>query len=140
MDRTPDTMIQHFRESNVDSYVLGNFLAKQGIKRIEFDNLLQGISRPNHSLKGSLYFPFAYITTTRFCLIGSYEERVHKPLRTISACNKECQDHTFKLQHKQMPVELFLKGNTQFFKNERIPENLRELNIDRLIYQPEIPL
>lgn len=136
MGRVPDTMIEHFRQSNVDNLMLSDFLISKGIKRIELDNLLQGVSRPTHSLKGSLYIPFAYITTTRFCLVNS----VNRPLRTVSSCNKECQNYVLKLQHKQMAVELFLKGNTQFFKNEHLPENLKQLNIDRLVYQPEIPL
>lgn len=140
INRVPDIMIQHFRQSNVDSPDFSNFLINKGIERIEFDNLLQGFNRPTQALKGSLYFPFAYITTTRFCLLSSYEDRANKPLRTIFPCNKECQNYTFKLQHRQIPVEIFLKGNTQFLRNEHMPEDLRQLNIDRLVYQPEIPL
>lgn len=138
--RVPDSMVEHFRQSNVDSLICSNFLISKGIKRIELDNLLQGINRPSHLLKGSLYFPFAYVTTTRFCLTSSYADKVDKPLRAIFPCNKECQNYTFKLQHRRMPVELFLKGNTQFFKNEHLPRNLSQLDIDRIVYQPEIPL
>lgn len=138
--KVSDTMVEHFQKSNVDNRIVTNFLISKNIKRIEFDNLLQGVKRPLDSLKGSLYFPFAYITTTRFCLISSYEDNIRRPLRAIFACNKECQKYTLKLQHRQMPVELFLKGNTQFFKNKYVPEDLGQLNIDRSVYQPEIPL
>lgn len=44
------------------------------------------------------------------------------------------------LQHKQMPADLLLKGNTQFFKNEQLPDNLKDLSIDRIVYEPEIPI
>lgn len=138
--RVPDNMVQHFRKSNVDSLILTDFLISKQIKRVELDNLLQGISRPPHSLKSSLYIPFAYITTTRLCLLSSCEDKVNKPLRAISACNKECQKYTFRLAHKKMPIDLLLKGNTQFFKNERLPDNLNDLNIDRIVYEPEIPI
>lgn len=138
-EMTPKTMTQHFKESNVDVPILSDFLINNGINRVELDNLLQGITRGNPSLKASLYFPFAYVTTTRFCLTASAERRV-KFLRSISDCNKECQKYTLRLCHKNMPVDLFLKGNTQFFKNDSLPENLEQLNIDRLVYEPEIPI
>lgn len=140
MGRVPDAMIQHFRQSNVDSFTISNFLISKQIKRVELDNLLQGISRPPHSLKSSLYIPFAYITTTRLCLLSSCEDKGNKPLRAISGCDKECQRYTFRLAHKKMPVDLFLKGNTQFFKNGRLPDNLNDLNVNRIVYEPEIPI
>jgi hypothetical protein len=39
-----------------------------------------------------------------------------------------------------MPVKLLLKGNTQFFINEVLPDDLEALKIDRLVFQPRIPL
>lgn len=138
-DRVPKTMIQHFKESNIDVPILSEFLVDNGIKRVELDNLLQGIARESSLLKASLYFPFAYITSSRFCLIASSEKGL-RSFRSISNCNKECQKYTFRLRHKAMPVDLFLKGNTQFFKNKFLPENLEQLNIDRLVYEPEIPI
>lgn len=138
-DRVPKEMMQHFMASNVDVSILVDFLNDYGIKRVELDNLLQGMLRDTSSLKASLYFPFVYVTTTRYCLTASCENG-RKPLRSIPTCRKECQKYTFKLQHKNMPVDLFLKGNTQFFKNEALPEGLEQLKIDRLVYEPEPPL
>ncbi|MFH1339243.1 MAG: hypothetical protein ABIH40_05330 [Candidatus Omnitrophota bacterium] len=138
--KVPGDMIEHFCQSIVDSEATSSYLIDRGIKRIELDNLLQGVSRPSPLLKGSLYFPFAYVTTTRFCLISSYRDRIDKPLRSIFPCNRECQNYTFKLTHKQMPVELFLKGNTQFFRNDKLPEEQESLNIDRIVYEPEMPV
>jgi len=137
--RVPVNMIQYFSQSNVDTPALSDFLISKGIKRVELDNLLQGIIRNNPLIKGSLYIPFAYVTTTRFCLMNDYKERSRRP-RAVFPCRKECQDYLLKLRHKKIPVELFLKGNTQFFKNETLPDNLKQLNIDRLVYQPQIPL
>lgn len=138
-DKIPSSLIQHFKEVNMDAPILGDFLADNGFNRIELDNLLQGIDRQGCSLKSSLYFPFAYVTTTRFCL-AAYLQKKEGYFRSISECNKECQKYTFKLNHNTMPVDLILKGNTQFFRNVHLPENPEQLNIDRLVYQPEIPL
>lgn len=137
--KVPEAMIQHFRESNIDVPVVKDFLADSNVKRIELDNLLQGITRENPCLKASLYLPFAYITSTRFCLAASCETG-RKYLRSMPACNKECRRYTFRLRHKTMPVDLFLRGNTQFFRNERRLEDLDRLKIDRIVYQPEIPM
>ena len=138
--RVPDAMVDHFRRCNADSAVLRDFLAENRVKRIELDNLLQGIRRPADALPGSLYLPFAYITTTRLCLANSCEDRTHKPYRAIVPCHQECQKHSFRLRHKQIPVDLLLKGNTQFFKNERLPDNVSDLNIDRIVFEPEMPV
>lgn len=138
-EKAPQEMFQHFEQSNVDVPVLTEYLSANGIKRVELDNLLQGLDREESMLKASLYLPFGYITTTRFCLTASCESR-KKSLRTIPECNKECRKYTFRLKHKSMPVDLYLKGNSQFFKNERVPDNLECLAIDRLVYQPEIPI
>lgn len=134
----PDT-IRHFKGSNIDVPELSEFLMNNGIVRVELDNLLQGIDRENPSLRASLYIPYNYVTTTRYCLTaGCVTGENH--LRSISNCNKECQKYTFRLRHKKMPVDLLLKGNTQFFKNNSLPSNLEKLNIDRIVYQPEIPI
>lgn len=138
-DKVPSSLIQHFKEVNMDAPVLGDFLTNNGFKRIELDNLLQGIDRQGCSLKGSLYFPFAYVTTTRFCLSAGCKKN-ESVLRSICDCDKECQKYTFRLKHKTMPVDLLLKGNTKFFRNDVIPDNLKELNIDRIVHEPEIPL
>jgi hypothetical protein len=135
----PETMVEHFKESNIDVPSLSDFLINNGVNRIDLDNLLQGIARENPSLKASLYFPYAYVTTTRFCLAAISEQRTNF-LRSISNCSKECQRYAFRLSHKNMPVDLFLKGNTQFFRNESLPHNLEDLNIDRIVYEPEIPV
>ena len=49
------------------------FLLANAIERVEFDNLLQGLNLNGitSDLHLSLYLPFAYITTTRFCFMSS---------------------------------------------------------------------
>ena len=139
-NRVPESMFSHFQKSNVDSRIFRDFLKSKNVNRVELDNLLQGIDRPKESLKGSLYLPFAYVTTTRFCLSNFCLRNDIKALRSVYECNRSCQEHVFKLQHKDMPIDLYLRGNTQFFKNDNVPEKLGLLNIDRLVFQPEIPL
>ena len=139
LDKLPPAAIEHFKQSNVDVPSLAGFLKEKGIRRVELDNLLQGVSRPQASLKASLYYPYAYVTVTRYCaMIPSQEKKLN--LRSILACSRDCQNHEFELSHKSMPVKLLLKGNTQFIKNDRLPQNLEKLNIDRLVFQLCLPI
>ena len=136
--RVPEAMVDHFRRSNVDVPVLREFLQSKGVHRVELDNLPHGIAR-DPGMPASLYYPYLYVSTTRLCLSNSCDRRT-KPLRAIFPCGQECQTYTFRLSHEDMPVELLLRGNTQFYVNEKLPDNLHELGIDRLVFEPEIPL
>jgi hypothetical protein len=138
LGKVPEDMIRHFQQSNIDSSVLSNFLVSRHIKRVELDNLFQGISRPFPSLRGSLYMPFAYVTTTRICLFSLRKDNADRISRVISPCHKKCRERVFMLKHKKMPADLLLKGNTQFFKNEQLPDNLEDLSVDRIVDEPEI--
>ena len=137
--RVPNNTIEHFKQTNADSTATSDFLIKNRIHRIELDNLLQGISRPRPVLSASLYIPFAYITTSRYCLTRmAFNDE--KFTRSITGCKRECRISTFKLSHRQMPADIYLKGNTQFLQNSDIPDNLEELKIDRLVFEPTLPM
>lgn len=133
------SMKQYFKETNADTPVFSDFLSVNGIKRIEMDNVLQEINRGGEVLKASLYFPFIYVTTTRLCVTAACET-VKNFSRNIPVCGKECRKYTLRLHHYSMPKKLFIKGNTQFYKNDYVLENLKQLHVDRLVYEPEIPM
>ncbi|MGV8124062.1 MAG: hypothetical protein AB2L14_30290 [Candidatus Xenobiia bacterium LiM19] len=138
VDKVPPTMLDHFRRSTSDVPITREFLKTLGITRIELDNLLQGMERDN-DIPGSLYYPFGYITTTRLCLSNSCTSR-KESLRAIFPCKKECQHISFTLTHKDMPVPVYLAGNAQFYHCDKLPDNPEKLNIDRLVFEPEIPV
>ena len=134
-DKIPRKMWNHFQRSYLDLALVQDFLSQRGIRRVELDNLLQGIKR-DPRIPASLYYPYTYVTTTRMCLTNACDQRT-QPRRSIFPCRKECIIYTFKLTHRNMPLPLFIKGNTQFFKNEEIPSHLSELGIDRLVHEVE---
>ena len=134
----PKDALEHFKQCSAD--VGCDFLAHNNISRIELDNQLQGISRPGAPLKASLYSPYAYITTTRYCTMSPYNGAEKPSFRSIRPCNKECQESEHTLDHPSMPVRILLRGNTQFFKNETMPRDLEALHIDRVVFEPVIPV
>jgi hypothetical protein len=133
----PKPAWEHFRKSNVDVPSFLKFLEENNIRRVELDNVLQGIGDnfSNLSVKGSLYYPYAYITVTRLCLLN-----LKGPTPKIDDCSKDCQRHSFLLENKTMPVPIHLHGNTQFLKNEDLPNDLEEKGFDRIVYQPKAPI
>jgi len=139
LKQLPAAALEHFKQSNIDAPATAEALAQLGVVRVELDNLLQGICRPDPVFPASLYIPYAYVTTTRYCLAAGCEEP--RPFRrAIRPCAKECQKYDFTLTHRAMPVPLLLKGNTQFFVNDTLPQDLGALKIDRIVFQPRIPL
>lgn len=139
---TPEETINPFRKSNIEVPIFQRFLQENNIERVEIDNLLQGIDLDlsTSHLKGSLYIPFIYLTTTRRCLINSSDLISKEDIIGIYPCHRECQNYTAELKHELMPKTIILKGNTQFVKNEKIPNNLEKNGVNRLVYQPEIPI
>ena len=163
MNKLPKQAIEHFKKSNAEVPIFQEFLIKNGFERVELDNLLQGIgddlSRTacqrravlehaqkspisdisKSKIKASLYYPYAYVTTTRFCLTAICNKKDAIP--GINPCKKECKIYgPFKLTNKNMPVPLLLKGNTQFFENKKLPKDLERKGINRLVFEPELPV
>jgi len=142
IDILPETTIKYFRGFSLDTQAFRDFLLKNKVKRVELDNLLQGIelNLTNYGISASLYVPYAYITTTRACLSINCDVAGKEDEVGVFSCNKECQKYVFYLRNRIMPVLLIRKGNTVFFKNEKIPENLEKIGINRIVYEPKIPL
>ncbi len=144
MRKLPLPAAQHFKDSNVSLIWYRRFLFRNRIQRVEFDNLAQGIETAIGSgmcpMQGSLYIPYVYVTTTRICLVNGCDAEVKTDKVGIFPCGKECQKYTFYLTNSDIPVKLILKGNTQFFINEKIPRNLKSNGINRIVEQPEIPI
>ncbi len=141
-DKIPAASLDYFMTPNLSIPEVRSFLLHRGVTRVECDNLLQGLHLDDigKELHLSIYLPFAYVTTTRFCLMPS----IHDPGEMhigVLPCKKECQKFAFSLWNPVMTVPLIRKGNTIFFSNEEIPYQLiREGKIDRIVVQPEIPL
>ena len=141
-DKIPETSLDYFMTPNLSIPEVGSFLLNHGVTRVECDNLLQGLNLDGISkdLHISLYLPFAYVTTTRFCFMPSIHDPGEMKIGVLP-CKKECRQYAFSLWNPVMTVPLVRKGNTIFFSNEEIPQPLiREGKIDRIVVEPEIPM
>jgi hypothetical protein len=140
IDRLPETTVEYFRNSALGVPHLQSFLKKRGVSRVELDNLLQGMDLPVKGLETSLYYPWAFVATTRLCMTAGCDRPDAEERLGIFACSRECRKYSFVLENEIMPVPLVRKGNTVFFQNEELPQNLQETGISRIVLEPEIPL
>ncbi len=104
-------------------------LAEQGIKRIEQDNLLQGLAPLSAGLKSSLHLPYAMVTSSRNCPFRPDDES--------GPCPVYCGE-AFTLRSSETRTQLYQDGNAQFLYNECLSDNLFELGIDRVVTHPRM--
>jgi len=138
----PQATIDYFTTCSLSVAPYRKFLTENRIKRVELDNLLQGmkLDLSDWDISASIYLPYVYVTTSRLCLAASCDEQGKEDEIGIFPCKKECQQYTFLLTHPAMPVALIRKGNTVFFENEKLPDNIEQMNINRIVVEPEVPV
>jgi hypothetical protein len=142
--KAPEEMRQHLRLSHSSNGLFRELVREYNVERVELDNLLQGIATnlSSTALKGSLYYPFVFIAATRFCLAANCDRLSHAGKVGVFPCGKECLKYRFILESSEFNRSLFLFGNALYFENNKIPKNLGERGIDRLVFtakalQPE---
>lgn len=126
---------QGIKASYVNSNLFQGFLSKFGIRRVELNNLIQGLNLKEIRFKKSIYNPFVHISTTRFCPMETRYQKIYR----INVCKKECQSYYGILCNKAVPAIIYKRGNTTFYKNPLDINNSSYLDIDRVVFQPEIP-
>ncbi len=141
--KLPAELDFYYKGSNAASVpAIHNFLISRHIRRIELDNTAQGLflDFPEEKISASIYLPYVYISTTFFCPTAGCDEKEGSLLK-IKPCKRQCQRYIFKLRHRTMPKVIYLKGNTQFYKNARFQlKEWENLGADRIVYEPEIPI
>ncbi len=140
IDRLPATTVEYFRNSALGVPHLREFIKSRGVMRVELDNLLQGMDLPLRELDTSLYYPWAFIATTRLCMTAGCDRPDAAERLGIFPCGHECRRYSFILENEIMPVLLVRKGNTIFFQNDELPPDLPASGISRIVLEPEIPL
>ena len=129
LDLSP-AQAEHFRQGSWYSPPAAALLHDLGIRRVEVDNLLQGVAVLPPGLRGTLHVPYAMVASSRNCPF-------RKPGQE-TACPQPCGE-LFTLTTADSPRPLLQGGNTQFLHNDRIPAELATLGIDRVVEHLELP-
>ena len=142
LKQIPAETKEYFQGSNLDVPSAIRFLRQQGIERVEFDNLLQGLNLAGTavSISKSLYLPFAFISATRFCLSANCDDSSKMDYLGVFPCGKECLKYSFNLYNPVMTLPLIRRGNAVFFIHESIPKVVARQQVDRIVVQPELPV
>jgi len=134
--RPPGKLYQQgMKASYVNSSLLQDFLSKFGIERLELNNVIQGLYLKGIRFKKSIYTPYVNISTTRFCPMESRLQKLYR----INMCNKECQGYYYEMHSKSIPMVIYKRGSTTFYKNLLDVKSLEKNRIDRIVFQPELP-
>ncbi len=123
------------KASYINSPLLQDFLSKFGIRRVELNNLIQGLNLDGIKFKKSLYTPYVNISTTRFCPMETKFQKIYR----INVCRRECQRYYDILRSRAVPKIIYKRGNTTFYKNPVNIKKVVENGIDRIVFQPELP-
>lgn len=116
----------------------GSFLNKMGIRRLEFDNFNE--IQKCQSVPISYYYPYSVFFTTRYCSVADITDNKLKN-HGIIKCSKECLEiGELKISNPILVKSAILKGNAQFIKNKVDFAVLDRANIDRLVFQPHVPV
>jgi len=134
--KLPDKRYQRgIKASYINSPLLQGLLSKFGIRRVELNNLIQGLSLKEIKFKKSIYTPYIHICTTRFCPMESRFQKVYR----INVCKRECQRYYDILRNRAIPKVIYKRGNTTFYKNSLNIKEATRNGIDRIVFQPELP-
>ncbi|MFZ5633516.1 MAG: hypothetical protein ACOY40_11775 [Bacillota bacterium] len=126
-------------------------LKRLNVKRIELDNLLQGLDDglSHWGYKLSLYIPYGCITTGRICLFGSWGLKQPGKFRSTGrTCSRQCRHYRLEMRDMsgQVPKNggwrIVQKGNTVFYEQtaDLLAKGLEQagkLKISRIVYQPD---
>jgi len=128
-------------EHNYSSEIFVNCFKRFNIQRFELDNTFQKIRTiKNSKIKYSLYYPYVLLTTTNRCIIPIIMKYKDKPIIQPIECEKECLYSHILCKNRNIKKRIIMRGNTHFLINKNINDKIKKGEIDRLIYQPNIPL
>lgn len=113
-----------------------NFLKSKNIKRIELNNVSQGVNLENikNNFDFSLHVPFVCVSVTRYCGLEFKNEPNEFEIKECQA--KACKN--IELYNKDLKKLIFRSGNAFFYKNNILPENIQYSKIDRIVYDSNL--
>ncbi|NSL51407.1 hypothetical protein [Calidifontibacillus erzurumensis] len=128
-----------------------NFLKKNRVNRIEFDNLIQKMESPlEEDFSSSLHLGFGCIASGRSCIVGTLHKPKEEKFKGEIKCKQQCRHYQVELVLKKeklgtIPTRNFQKGNSVFYQQtmELIVKGLqwaKEKNVNRIVVSPKIPV
>ena len=148
IDVSVDEIAQNQKEALKDlNLSIGSYrkeLKSLGIRRVELDIVPQGVNLNPRAwgFSFSCYYPWTYLTCGRNCSTAAVNDPVREYVVVDEPCSKPCRTLNRSADIKESPVPIVQRGNTVFaFTHSYANPYLRGgISIDRLIFEPYIPL
>lgn len=139
--KVPDSHAGLARTSNLDLEQFRDYLISEGIRRVELDNVRTGYSaRLSPEIRSSLYYPFVSVSIARKCGYPA-DMQSSRSLARPFTCRRECEGAgPVAAEIRGGEKTVFSKGNAIFYFNDAIPDAPGEMNADRLVFMPKIPI
>lgn len=119
-------------------------LIRLGIKRAEIDIVPQGVEIDplNWNISFSTYYPWAYVTGSRNCSTAAIDDPRREYVVVDKPCSRACRRFNRTSNVDQFRTNILQRGNTVFaFTYEFAGPYLnREIPVDRLVFEPYIPI
>jgi len=135
---TQPNILKVLRSSALGHNELGKYLMSKKIKRIEYDNVLQGINTGNNPFKFrlDLYYPYVLASLSRICVFSStFKKECEKHRNNV--CQQECLDYKLMRKAKESlkinGLQIWQIGKANYFMNGTSPSNLKDF--DRIVLE-----
>lgn len=149
-DQAPEPARQALQESSTTVGYFRQFVEQAGVKRIELDNMIQGLSSLDEWLPVSLHLGYGCVATGRSCLVGTLHKPKESKFKGDVRCKQQCRHYLAELVNTNqrlgsLPTRMFQKGNSVFYVQEEdlLKQGLSLLEqqeVNRLVYSPRIPV
>lgn len=116
------SMKKSLKKTAADNEEFAALLRAHGVRMVELDNTILGFEPPR-GFHISVYYPFVFLTLTMKCCLGD--------------C-RTCDEKPYLLRHPDFPVDILLKGNAQFYRNNSL-KGLRNIAVHRMVLQGTLP-
>jgi len=124
--------------SHVEAESFQSFLVSRGYRRIEWSPRWSSKGSGAIRLPGTLRWPEAILSWTRSCLAANLDgDFTPQGAIGVVACRQPCRDLDIRLNKRNFPCELMLRGNALLYEVQEPPAGLDGRRIDRIVVDLE---
>lgn len=119
------------------------FLKQKGIQRICLDTLSQGMNKKTLKKWGfpvDLLWPWSYVTSSRSCSIAAHTQPGKEFHPTDEPCKFQCKKYEFTFSSDKKMMPSLFRGNATWMSTQSMYEEFFNLGVDRLVYEPYVPV
>jgi hypothetical protein len=134
---------QALQGSTLELPVYQEFLKSIDIQRVSLDTLTQRMNQKALNKWGfpvDLYWPWTYITSSRSCAVAAHTQLRKEFHPTDEPCHYQCKKYEFTFTSDKKMLPSVFRGNAVWMSTRMLLKDYFDLGIDRLIYEPYIPV